>query len=59
MNMKDIGSVEECVAQLHVALYRLRVAGEIQEEYDTMGALISILSSDRDHMRRKFPELKI
>jgi hypothetical protein len=46
--------VEEAVGELCTALVRLRQEGKLQEEYDAMGAIISMLSEDRQHMRSKF-----
>lgn len=44
--------VEEAVAQLCVALYRLQEAGKHQEAYDTMGTIISLMTEDRMHLLR-------
>lgn len=34
--------------------YRLRKAGLIQDEYDQMGVIISMLSEDRQHIRENY-----
>lgn len=46
--------MEEAVANLYVILFRMRKAKEYQQEYDAMGALINMLTQDRDHLRRKY-----
>lgn len=46
--------VEIAIGELYRQLFRLREAGKLQEEYDAMGTLISMLSQDRQHMRVKY-----
>jgi len=46
--------IEEAVARLYLAFYRMRKAGQYQEEYDAMGTIVSMLSADRQHLREKY-----
>lgn len=51
---EEAGPVDECVAALYVEFFKLRRAGRYQEEYDEMGTLMSMLQTDRDHLRKKY-----
>ncbi len=46
--------VENAIAALYVAFFRLRKNKRYQFEYDSMGTLISMLEKDREHMRKTF-----
>ena len=46
--------IEEAIVSLYTALFRLRQAGKVQEEYDAMGTLVDMLVTDRDHIRAKY-----
>ncbi len=46
--------IENGVGELFRGFYRLRQAGEYQREYDTMGAIIDMLSKDRQHLRTTY-----
>ena len=48
--------LEEAIVSLYTALFRLRQAGKVQEEYDAMGTLVDMLVTDRDHIRAKYRE---
>lgn len=50
--------IDEAVGQLYAALYRLRLQGKYQEEYDSMGTLMGMLATDRGHLRDKHPEIE-
>lgn len=50
--MRDL--IEEAVGNLYAELFKLRQEGKLQEEYDTMGTLVSLLTQDRQHMRVKY-----
>ena len=43
--------IEEGYAKMMTGFYRLRKAGLIQDEYDQMGVIISMLSEDRQELR--------
>ncbi len=51
-----LAMVDTAVGDLFAAYFRLRQEGRLQEEYDAMGTLISMLSIDRQHMRQKFKD---
>lgn len=46
--------IEEGYAKMMTGFYRLRKAGLIQDEYDQMGVIISMLSEDRQHIRENY-----
>ena len=46
--------IEEAVGELYRGFYRLRLAEAYQAEYDAMGALIDMLSKDRQHIRKTY-----
>lgn len=46
--------IEDAIGQLYGAYFKLRQAGEYQNEYDSMGTLISMLSKDRQHIRQTY-----
>lgn len=46
--------IEEGYAKMMTGFYRLRKAGLIQDEYDQMGVIISMLSEDRHHIRETY-----
>lgn len=46
--------IEEGYAKMMTGFYRLRKAGLIQDEYDQMGVIISMLSEDRQHIRETY-----
>lgn len=48
--------IADAVGILYTAFFRLRNEGKIQEEYDAMGTIISMLQTDRQHMRTKFKD---
>lgn len=43
--------IEEGVGMIYIGLYQLRASGNIQEEYDSMRALITMLMRDCSHIR--------
>ncbi len=45
--------IENAVGELYRGYYRLRQGQQYQEEYDSMGALMSMLMRDREHIRQK------
>lgn len=45
--------IESAVGELYRGFYRLRQAGQIQDEYDHMGTLMNMLMKDREHIRQK------
>lgn len=45
-------TVEQCIGELYAAFIRLRQAGKIKEEYESMGTLMDMLAKDRDHIRK-------
>lgn len=47
-------TVDDCVGELYAALFRLREARKLQEEYDAMGAVISMLTTDRQFLRQRY-----
>ena len=44
--------IELAVGELYRGFYKLRQAGQVQEEYSQMGTLMSMLVKDRDHIRK-------
>lgn len=44
--------IENAVGELYRGFYKLRQAGQVQEEYSQMGTLMSMLMKDRDHIRK-------
>lgn len=46
--------IENGVAELYRGLFKLREEKRYQEEYDAMGVLINMLSTDRQYMRTKY-----
>lgn len=42
--------IENGVGEIYRGFYRLRQAGEYQEEYDSMGAILNMLMQDRMHL---------
>lgn len=46
--------VEEAIGDLYLNFYRMRVAGQYQREYDTMGTIIDMLAQDRQLIREKY-----
>lgn len=46
--------IEEAIGRLYQGFYKLREANKHQEEYDSMGVLLNMLSKDRQHMREKY-----
>ena len=48
-------ALETKVGELYAEFYKLRQAGKYQEEYDAMGTLLSMLTTDRAHLRSKHP----
>ena len=46
--------VEAAVGALYQEFFKLREAKRYQEEYDAMGALLSMLQADRQHLRVKY-----
>lgn len=46
--------IEEGYAKMMTGFYRLRKAGLIQDEYDQMGVIISMLMEDRRHIRKTY-----
>lgn len=46
--------IENAVGELYRGYYRLRQGQQYQEEYDCMGALITMLMQDRDYIRKKY-----
>lgn len=44
--------LEDIIGDLYKVLFRMRESGFIQEEYDSMGTLIRMLTEDRQHLRR-------
>lgn len=51
---KAIDMIEEAIGALYIGFYNLRKCGEVQEEYDSMGSLISMLNKDRQFIREKY-----
>lgn len=51
METKESKDVENAVVELYRAFYRMRQAGQYQEEYDAMGSLQSMIMRDRAHLR--------
>lgn len=46
--------IESSITELYKAFYRLRISGQHQREYDTMGVLINMLQQDRARIRRRY-----
>ena len=46
--------IEKAVGELYRGFFRLRKSEQYQREYDTMGAIISMLTRDRDHLRTAY-----
>lgn len=46
--------IEQAVAELYRGFFRLREAGKYQEEYDTIGTIINMLTEDRVVLRHKY-----
>lgn len=46
--------IEEGYAKMMTGFYRLRKVGLIQDEYDQMGVIISMLSEDRQYIRKTY-----
>lgn len=44
--------IEDGYAMMMTGFYNLRKAGLLTEEYDTMGTILSLLTEDRQHIRR-------
>ncbi len=42
--------IENGVGEIYRGFFRLRQAGEYQEEYDSMGAVLNMLMQDRMHL---------
>lgn len=52
--MEEYTPIEKAIGDIYVALYRLRKADKIQEEYDAMNIIINMLMKDRDFVRTHF-----
>ena len=46
--------IENAVGELYRGFFRLRKSEQYQREYDTMGAIINMLTRDRDHIRTAY-----
>lgn len=46
--------IENAVAELYRGYFKLRESKQYQEEYDSMGTLISMLTKDRQHIRQTY-----
>ena len=46
--------IENGYAMMSAGFYRLRKTGSIQDEYDSMGTVIDLLSQDRQHIRNTY-----
>ena len=44
--------IENAVGELYRGFFKLRQAGQVQDEYTQMGTLMSMLMKDRDHIRK-------
>lgn len=53
-NSREEADVEDGIATIYGALYRLRQAGQYQREYDIMGNLITMMMEDRRFIREKY-----
>ena len=56
--MKDVQAaelrVEQAVARLFVAFFKLRQLEAYQSEYDSKGAVMNMLMDDRTHLRKTY-----
>lgn len=46
--------IENAVGELYRGFFQLRKSEQYQREYDTIGAIINMLTRDRDHIRRTY-----
>jgi len=46
--------IEQAVAELYRGFFRLREEAKYQEEYDTIGTIINMLTEDRVVLRHKY-----
>ncbi len=46
--------IENGVGEIYRGFFRLRQAGEIQEEYNQMGAILMMLMHDRQRLRTNY-----
>lgn len=46
--------IENGVGEIYRGFFRLHEAGEIQEEYDQMGAILMMLMHDRQRLRTNY-----
>lgn len=46
--------IENAVGELYRGFFKLRQAGQVQDEYTQMGTLMSMLMKDRDYIRKKY-----
>lgn len=46
--------IEEAIGNLYRGYFKLRQEKRYQEEYDSMGTLINMLTKDRQHLRSKY-----
>lgn len=46
--------IENAIGELYRGYFKLREAKQYQEEYDSMGTLITMLSNDRQFLREKY-----
>lgn len=54
MKTKTADVVADAVGALYREFFKLREAGDVQEEYDCMGTLIKMLQQDRETIRRTY-----
>ena len=48
--------IEDGVVELYRGFFKLRKENNIQEEYDTMGTIIDMLTKDRQYIRKTFKD---
>ncbi len=53
-NKEAIAIIENAIAELYRGYFKLRMNRKYQEEYDSMGSLINMLSVDRQNIRIKY-----
>ncbi len=46
--------MEHAVGELYKVFFRMREAGHYQDEYESMGTLLNMLTEDRQHLRVKY-----
>jgi hypothetical protein len=46
--------IEKGVGEIYRGFFLLRQAGEYQEEYDSMGAILNMLMQDRMHLLKTY-----